>query len=335
MEQEALNEALRSTALRLISEKSVDVVLGYRKGTLPLRSQPVFARSGEAASELIFDLTCENNLVSYLPKLKGKKVGIVLKACDSKALVEHLKEKQFERKDLVLIGVQCPGVLDRKRIDDIAGNREITWANWENGVISFGGADWKESRPLQEVLHDSCKNCGKVPVISDIRLWDGAADSSDQVGNFDDVRTFENLPPEERWKYFVKETSKCIRCYACIKECPACYCKECFVDRTQPAIVGKTLEQSDVMMFHLIRALHLAGRCVDCGACVRACPMGVDLRFLNRKLQKDVVEMFNYVAGMAPDSAPLLSAFSWDDPEGFIKNSKDAGTSKCSCDCQD
>jgi Fe-S oxidoreductase len=74
------------------------------------------------------------------------------------------------------------------------------------------------------------------------------------------------------------------------------------------------------MVFHLLRAFHLAGRCVGCGACEQACPMGVDIRKLNRKLLKDVKTLFNYEAGVSLEQTSPLATFSADDPEQFMVN---------------
>lgn len=316
-------EKLRRKAIELISNNAVDVILGYRRGTLPFRSQPVFVRSKESASEMIFDFTCENNLVAYLPKLKNKRVGLVVKGCDSKALVENLREQQFDRDNLVLMEMPCSGVIDRKNVDEIAGDREITWFGLEGGVVSFGGYGWKESRPFERLVHDSCKQCdARLPGLEDTILTSSETASaleSPVEPTFDDVETLESMEASRRWDYFLSQAGKCIRCYACIKACPACYCKECFVDRSKPAWIGKTTDTSDIMMFHIIRALHLGGRCVDCGACARACPMGVDLRFLNRKLQKDAFGLFGHISGSNPDSLPLLCDFRAEDPNEFIR----------------
>ena len=73
------------------------------------------------------------------------------------------------------------------------------------------------------------------------------------------------------------------------------------------------------MAFHLVRAYHLAGRCLDCGACSRACPMNIDLRVLRKKLQKDGLELFGYEAGLDPETEPALATFRPDDPQEFIK----------------
>ena len=130
---------------------------------------------------------------------------------------------------------------------------------------------------------------------------------------------FESWSADERWAYFTREFERCIRCYACREACPVCYCTECFVDQSQPDWFGKSDDLSDVMAFHLVRIYHVAGRCLDCGACDRACSMHIDLRTLGRKLEKDVRELFEYEPGMDVESAPLLGTFRPDDPQAFIK----------------
>lgn len=67
-----------------------------------------------------------------------------------------------------------------------------------------------------------------------------------------------------------------------------------------------------------MRAYHLAGRCIGCGECERVCPMGIPLTELNKKLQKDVKEIFSYTAGLSLDKKPLLAIFSPEDPKEFI-----------------
>jgi len=64
--------------------------------------------------------------------------------------------------------------------------------------------------------------------------------------------------------------------------------------------------------------LHLAGRCVSCGACERACPTGVDIRKLNKKLTNDIRELFDYEAGTSLEQVAPLATFKPDDPDGFM-----------------
>ncbi len=72
------------------------------------------------------------------------------------------------------------------------------------------------------------------------------------------------------------------------------------------------------MLYQIGRIFHQAGRCVDCGACVRACPMGIDLRAFTYKLVKDVRELFGYEAGISLDELPPLTTFKLEDKQEFM-----------------
>jgi ferredoxin len=136
--------------------------------------------------------------------------------------------------------------------------------------------------------------------------------------DYPDIAEFEKLPAEARWRQLTEELSRCIRCYACRAVCPNCYCPTCFVDASQPGWVGRTNDESDNVMFHIMRAMHMAGRCVECGACARACPMDIDLMRLNRKVARIVRERFNHVSGMNLDDPLPMTTFSPDDAQEFI-----------------
>ena len=140
---------------------------------------------------------------------------------------------------------------------------------------------------------------------------------------YQDIVEFSELPRKERKDYFYNEVSKCIRCYACRNVCPACYCVDCFVEETLPAWIGKTTNISDNMTFHWTRAIHVAGRCVGCESCARACPMGVDLTMLNRKLAKDVKDLFNIETGLDMEQELVFNEFKLDDPQPFLLGGAD------------
>jgi Na+-translocating ferredoxin:NAD+ oxidoreductase RnfC subunit len=91
------------------------------------------------------------------------------------------------------------------------------------------------------------------------------------------------------------------------------------VDQTQPSWFAKSDDLSDIMAFHIVRAFHTAGRCLDCGACARACPVHIDLRALGKMVEENVRELYGYEAGMDLESVPPLGTFRVDDPQSFIK----------------
>ncbi len=83
-------------------------------------------------------------------------------------------------------------------------------------------------------------------------------------------RDFEGLGTNKaRLEKIVKETSRCIKCYACIDQCPICYCVECSTKKPYLVPPGEIPVN---FMFHLIRFAHIADSCVNCGQCRRAAP---------------------------------------------------------------
>jgi len=308
---------LREVAEKLLIDKKVDLIIGYEKGTLPLRTRPTFIREPEETKRLVWNSRCENNLSLYLKTVK-EKVGIVAKGCDSRSIVGLIKESQVKREDIFIIGVPCPGIIDRKKIEDVLDGRELLEGVESDSQILLKAEGFEETLDQDKLLHASCRSCRhRNPVLSDTLV--GKEISQPQTDEYSDVEGFASQQDNERWAYFNDETSRCIRCYACRNVCPACYCPQCFVDQSLPTWFDRTPHLSDTLIFHIIRTLHTAGRCVDCGACSRVCPMNVELRMLNKKTEKDVKELYGYEAGKDLEELPPMATFKIDDPQEFIK----------------
>jgi formate dehydrogenase subunit beta len=313
-----VSQAIRDTARRLLADGRVDVVIGFEAGTLPLRSSPCFVRDAADADRLVWNMSCENNLARYLPWV-AEKVGIVAKGCDARSVVGHLKEGRLERERVFIIGVPCRGMLDRRSIERRLAGKEVLQAQEGETEVIVGGEGFEIALSKEEFLHPSCRACrSRNPVIYDTLVGDPVAEG-EAADEYADVREFEAKPAAERWAYFLAQTSKCVRCYACRNACPLCYCRTCFTDVTQPQWLGRTTDLADTLVFHIVRALHVAGRCVDCGTCDRACPLGVDVRKLTKKMEKDVEEFFHYKAGMSLDEPLPLATYSLEDPEDFVQ----------------
>jgi formate dehydrogenase subunit beta len=107
----------------------------------------------------------------------------------------------------------------------------------------------------------------------------------------------------ERLKKIVKETSKCIKCYQCIENCPICYCVEC---STKKSYLVKPGEVPPNFMFHLIRFAHIADSCINCGQCQELCAMDIPNALFMHAQQVELEKMFGHIPGVDMQ-LPLLA----------------------------
>ncbi|MFO7984831.1 MAG: 4Fe-4S binding protein [Desulfatiglandaceae bacterium] len=166
---------------------------------------------------------------------------------------------------------------------------------------------WNQLNPDQ--IHPINVNCCPSPLKeqADCSYLKPAAvggyKREEGVDNTFQPEAFHEYGQEERLARWMYEFQKCIKCYGCRNICPVCFCKECSLEHGD--LIGNGALPPEVPVFHLIRAVHMAGRCIDCGLCEDACPMDIPLRLLYRKVNEIVTQVFDYKTGTSATQSPF------------------------------
>lgn len=266
-----MNE-LRKRVSELLQEKTIDLFIGYGKGTGD-RRRALFISDPIDAENLIFDENCKQNLAVYLLKDEVKragKIGFTATASALRAMLQQASEHQIKDGSIITLHITA-----------------------DKSLVEFG--DFKSIETYLEHT-DTGLSVEERESISRIR----------SMGN------------QERWDFWMNEFSRCFKCYACRAACPLCYCHRCTTDCNQPQWIPVASHELGNLDWHIMRAMHLSGRCVNCGDCAEACPMDIPLNLLTYCLVDDIQKDFEFTAGMKSDALYALSTFKPNDKEEFI-----------------
>jgi formate dehydrogenase subunit beta len=198
----------------------------------------------------------------------GKKLGLVIRNCELRAMNELIKLQQINNENLVVIGVDCFGTFSLPDYAKLSFEEEnITLELLKNIKDNKGTGDGVGIDNYQ--IRDTCAICQHpIPSTSDITIGVLGTDINKELliqGNSEKGEeileklslTETEVPPSramaieayikgntERREEVVKEIlaeidsmpkllsalATCIKCYNCREACPICYCKECIFD---------------------------------------------------------------------------------------------------------
>jgi len=282
----------------------------------------------------------------------GRQLGVVLRSCELRALIELTKLHQINMDHVTTIGVDCLGTYE---VPDYAAMKR---AGLDPDSIWNGAASGEPALVEDYQTRIACQMCEHPTADSaDIRIGLIGFDYPRQAlieSNKDLLLPLEMQKAEspERQKVvnglkarrvvardaalsawrdkvsdipsLLEQLSSCIRCHNCMVVCPICYCKEC-IFRT-PTFdhdpeqyfrwadrKGALRMPADTLLFHLTRLNHMATSCIGCGMCDSACPSQLPVTTMFRAVAERVQALFDYEAGRSLDEELPLATFREDE----------------------
>lgn len=278
-------DAIRARAQELLEAGEVACVIGFRAGRFNNSRTPFVATTAADAANLVFDEYCAQMIAPYvLEHTSQGRVGLFARGCESRAVNRMIADRQLSRGQVYLLGWPCPGMKDEL------------------------------GEPLKK-----CAECQqRNPLAANETFGDAVTET--KPDRFADVERLEAMNREERRAFFDRMYTSCIRCYACRNACPCCTCRECFVEQERVGWQGKQYNLDEARFYGLTRAFHVGDRCIECGECERACPMGLPLMTVMHKQVRDIDKLFGpYEGGGFNEEGPdPLRTYTFDDVEEFM-----------------
>jgi len=272
------------------------------------------------------------------------RIGVVLRSCEIRALIELVKLQQASLDDLLIIGLDSAGTYNltdyvqmvqhtpdveswRELYADPLADRPLRDACQmceqplpENAgiVIQLLGADLDTGIPItlpDELGQQLGLTAGDPAERGEVAEKLIAARTAARDAAFAEIRQ-RLSSPEGLTELF----STCIRCHNCMVNCPICYCKTCLF-RTptfdhEPAQYmtwavrkGAARLPSDTLLFHLTRLNHMSTSCVGCGMCTDACPADIPVGRVFRAVGEKTQAIFEYVPGRSVEDTLPVTTF--------------------------
>lgn len=246
-----------------------------------------------------------SNLTFRIPE---KKIGVVLRSCEIRAVIELAKLKQVHMENLHVIGVDCPGTFEYKdflKVLEKEGDIGALTEKFIKGELESGDVR----------VRDACKMC----------LYPAPENVHDHIRFIDDASSVLEERKKERERIMgetsqkiastaglLEELSGCRLCYNCRRACPICYCRECIFDTLTfehlpeeyfrwASRKGIIRMPTDTLLFHLTRMNHMITSCVSCGQCTSACPNELPVGKVFSAIGSKVQEVFEYIPGRSVD----------------------------------
>lgn len=205
------------------------------------------------AARIVSDLT--------FPAAPEEKIGVVMRSCETRALVELVKHNQAGLEKVVVIGMDCLGTfepVDYREMCETGGDPTGEW------MAASGGGEYREDL-RGKTIRRACSACGHieaehaaihlgwvgldgkhilVSVTDEFADWcasfPGTGSEAVPGGRQKSLEAIRRRREENKKKLFeefsartgsveslLAELAGCIKCHNCRQACPLCFCREC------------------------------------------------------------------------------------------------------------
>ncbi len=348
--------AVRDLLRMLLDRQVVDALLvpiqGANHSVMPalVRSSTRLDHADPFAPVMAFNSA---RLVSMLTRENpNAKIGVVLRSCEIRALIELVKFNQASLDHVTIIGVDCIGTY---AVPEYA--RALKQSPDLNAQVL---ARAKEGSDDGLELRSACAMCERpTPPHADIAIGFIGVDSDKalvlemkdeiaaQMGLAADAsfaqarekvlaglvarRTAQRDAALSQFQQQLRASggmasyfANCLECTNCMNACPICYCKECFfrtanAEHAPSELLRAAARQgainlpSDALLFQLTRLNHMATSCVGCGMCESACPHDIPLTAMFRSVGARVQKILEYEPGRNLGDKPPFMDFRRDE----------------------
>jgi formate dehydrogenase subunit beta len=359
------NGGVVTTLLRFaLQEGMVDGVFAVQAGAsryegVPVQTDDPQELAGWAGSLHFATPSIAKSVKKYLDT-RNRRLAVVCKSCDARALVELAKINQVNLENILMIGLNCSGTLSPIPHVEMLRNLGLDpylleWEDIEGDNLVLRFRDGSERSFALDGLEQrglgrraNCRRCEiPVPRMADLACGKWGLEEGERGATLIEVcsekgrqlleravsqriielapateRQIQSRQRQERDKidfaratqaedfaapadkfYWFSQMDDCIKCYGCRDACPLCHCKRCVLERDVPETVERGIVPPP-FTFGMIRLLHVASYCVNCGQCEDACSVDIPLSRLAHNLSKIASSLFRYDAGIDRD-APL------------------------------
>jgi len=342
--------AIRTVLRDMLSAKLADAVLVAGRTPYSALPMPILCSDParlETADPLapVAPFNAARQAASLLRSDAGRRVAVVLRPCEVRALVELAKLHQCTLENSIVIGIECLGRMENS-----------VYLETLKEVPDLSSAFYPSDQHRQRVT-TACQACIDFqPAAADLAIRLLGHDPAASIGLealTDKGRSLLGAmaveavqPPEGRDAACAAELEKrrqrraallsdvgdrtgsmtklqeyfatCLNCYNCRVACPVCYCKECVfgtdVFAHPPEVLlrraakrGAVKLPTDTTMFHLTRMAHMSHACVACGHCTSVCPSQIPVAHVFIKIAAETQALYGYEPGRdVHEPIPLL-----------------------------